>query len=428
VGPDVPTLLTLLGVWWLLVLLVPKRAWRTIPAHLRHLAGARRRELYGPAPRLGRPNWSRALGEAVRLLEAGLPIYLISLLAARRGSRVRSERLRGWEASPAGLIARRLAGSVSGKELASALAALDYWPAAAAALQPEARQYTVPPIAWRLEWEARQRGASSSESTPTASLASNETGRLTRIQSLGRLHLWVGDEDLGPTLIGRHRQAFTWAYLLGREVLGPKARATRDLLADETVPGLDVASRRNTLTNRLSHLRSDDPLQPIGATVVQEGLHVYLDLKGCAWDVQELLDLAGQVDEIGPILKPDMVLRVEETLESHSGEFLPEWTELETVTTQGRSSASDVIAEARRRIEGARGQLFSAVGDSHAARQDLANAIRCYELALEHQPDPYETARKLADVCTRSGKGGYAHQVRLRYGLDQLEEQPRSGA
>jgi hypothetical protein len=40
---------------------------------------------------------------------------------------------------------------------------------------------------------------------------------------------------------------------------------------------------------------------------------------------------------------PEMVLRVEEVLESHAGEFLPEWTELETATTQGRSSASDVM-------------------------------------------------------------------------------------
>jgi len=215
-------------------------------------------------------------------------------------------------------------------------------------------------------------------------------------------------------------------YLLAREVLGPKAYATRDTLADETVPGLDATSRRNTLNNRLSHLRTTDPIQPVGETVEQDGIYVHVDLRNCTLDARELLDLLDEVEEAGPLLRPSLALRVEDMLESHAGEFLPEWDELEMETTQGKSATSDVIREARRKVEDARAHLLVALGDSYLARQEPTRAVRYFEQALDRQPDSTTVARKLADACAQSGQGGYANQVRLRYGLEQADKRPRS--
>ena len=219
----------------------------------------------------------------------------------------------------------------------------------------------------------------------------------------------------------RRRPAFTWVYLLAREVLGPKAYSTRDTLADETVPGLDITSRRNTLNNRLSHLRTTDPIQPVGETVERDGIYIHVDLRNCTFDARELLDLLDEVEEAGPLLRPALALQVEDMLESHAGEFLPEWDELELETTQGKSATSDVIREARRKVEDARAHLFVALGDSYLARQEPARAVRYLERALDRQPDSSATARKLADACAQSGQGGYANQVRLRYGLEAGE-------
>ena len=107
-------------------------------------------------------------------------------------------------------------------------------------------------------------------------------------------------------------------------------------------------------------------------------------------------------------------------------EFLQEWVELEMQTTQGKSATSDVIREARQKVENARAHLSVALGDSYLARQEPTRAGRYLEQALDRQPDSTITARKLADACAQSGQGGYANQVRLRYGLEQADKRPRS--
>lgn len=69
---------------------------------------------------------------------------------------------------------------------------------------------------------------------------------------------------------------------------------------------------------------------------------------------------------------------------------------------------------------------MSALGDSYLARQEPTRAVRYFEQALDRQPDSATTARKLADACAQSGQGGYANQVRLRYGLDESQQRPRA--
>jgi hypothetical protein len=427
---EIPVLLSLLELWGLFMLLLPKRTWREIPSRTAALADGRRDRFYGSSSiQVAGPAGLgvRAASEALLLLESGLPVYLLALAAKTRGARRRAERRNRWETAVPGLVWKRLTGAISGKQLRAEVAQLGYWPAPGIATEAGVRQYVVPPMSWRLEWEAR-RAASAPAPAPIAAPGANGARTLTRIQALGPLHLWAGEEDLAPGLLVRRRPAFTWVYLLAREVLGPKAYTTRDTLADETVPGLDPQSRRNTLNNRLSHLRTTDPIQPVGETIEQDGIYIHVDLRNCTFDARELLGLLDEVEEAGPLLRPSLALRVEDMLESHAGEFLPEWDELELETTQGKSATSDVIREARRKVEDARGHLLGALGDSYLARQEPTRAVRFFEQALNRQPNSTTTARKLADACAQGGQGGYANQVRLRYGLDQLEERSRSGA
>jgi hypothetical protein len=423
---EIPVLLNLLELWGLFMLLLPKRTWREIPSRMAALADGRRDRLYGSssiqaaAPaRLG----IRAASEALLLLEAGLPVYLVALAAKTRGERRRVERRTRWETAVPGLVWKRLSGAISGKQLRAEVSQRGYWPAPGIAREAGVRQYVVPPMSWRLEWDAR-RAAPASAPAGVAAPGANGARTLTRIQALGPLHVWAGEDDLAPELLVRRRPAFTWIYLLAREVLGPKAHTTRDALADETVPGLDAQSRRNTLNNRLSHLRNTDPIQPVGVTVEQDGIYLHVDLRNCTFDARELLDLLDEVEEAGPLLRPSLALRVEDMLESHVGEFLPEWDELELETTQGKSATSDVIREARRKVEDARADLLVALGDSYVARQEPTRAVRYFEQAMDRQPDSASTARKLADACAQSGQGGYANQVRLRYGLEESQQRP----
>jgi tetratricopeptide (TPR) repeat protein len=425
---EIPVLLNLLELWGLFMLLFPKRTWREIPSRMAALADGRRDRLHGSSSiQAAAPAGLgiRAASEALLLLEAGLPVYLLALAAKSRGERRRTGRRNRWEKAVPGLVWKRLSGAISGKQLRAEVAQLGYWPALGLAAEAGVRQHVVPPMSWRLEWDARRAAATTPAPATMAAPGANGTRALTRIQALGPLHPWAGDEDLAPELLVRRRPAFTWVYLLAREVLGPKAYATRDTLADETVPGLDAQSRRNTLNNRLSHLRTIDPIQPVGETVEQDGIYVHVYLRNCTFDARELFDLLDKVEEAGPLLRPSLALRVEDTLESHAGEFLPEWDELEMETTQGKSATSDVIREARRKVENARAHLLVALGDSYLARQEPTRAVRYFEQALDRQPDIAATARKLADACAQSGQGGYANQVRLRYGLEEAQPRPR---
>ena len=60
--------------------------------------------------------------------------------------------------------------------------------------------------------------------------------------------------------------------------------------------------------------------------------------------------------------------------------------------------------------------------DEETARQEPTRAVRYFEQALDRQPYGTTTARKLAGVCGRSGKGGYGNLVRPRSGLKQADQ------
>src|SRR6202022_4514206 len=118
---------SLLAIWLLFVLLVPKRAVHSLAERLRATAQGHRVYVFAPPTDLGRGFAISGLGEGVRLIQVGLPVYLLCLWAEARGRRRRLARL---------------------PSMTSPL------PPAPKAHSPVRREYVLPPMAWRREWEA----------------------------------------------------------------------------------------------------------------------------------------------------------------------------------------------------------------------------------------------------------------------------------
>src|SRR6202171_2976812 len=137
-------MLSLLAIWLLFVLLAPKRAVNSLAERLRATAQGHRVYVFAPPAELGRGVVMSALGEGVRLVQVGLPGYLLCLWVEARGRR------------------RRLAMPPS---TASPL------PPAPKAHPPVRREYVLPPMAWRREWEASLLSKSARADVPTISVA-----------------------------------------------------------------------------------------------------------------------------------------------------------------------------------------------------------------------------------------------------------------
>src|SRR5437660_12599504 len=82
--------LTFLSLWLLFVLLVPKRGFGTISERLRQTVRGDRMHLFGPPPRPGWGRPSAVSGETVRLIETGIPLYILGLRAEAQGQRQRA--------------------------------------------------------------------------------------------------------------------------------------------------------------------------------------------------------------------------------------------------------------------------------------------------------------------------------------------------
>src|ERR671934_272182 len=137
--------LSLLAIWVLFVLLVPKRGVASIAERLGATARADRQYVFGPPPQVGKSFASSALGEAIRLIEVGTPIYMSCLWAEARGRRLR---LATPAANPPAL------------------------PPAPKAHPPARRVYRMPPIEWTREWETSLQRRTNEANHTTASVAS----------------------------------------------------------------------------------------------------------------------------------------------------------------------------------------------------------------------------------------------------------------
>src|ERR1700730_6447527 len=118
---------SLLAIWLLFVLLVPKRALNSLAERLRTTAQGHRVYVFAPPAELGRGFAMSGLGEAIRLTQLGLPVYLLCLWAEARGRRCR---------------------------LSMPPSTTSQLSPAPKAHSPVRRQYVLPPMTWRREWEA----------------------------------------------------------------------------------------------------------------------------------------------------------------------------------------------------------------------------------------------------------------------------------
>src|SRR6202022_3701746 len=119
---------SLLAIWLLFVLLVPKRAVHSLAERIRATAQGHRVYVFAPPADVGRGFAMSGLGEGVKLIQVGLPVYLLCLWAEARGRRRRLAMPSTTTTSP--------------------------FPPAPKAHPPVRRQYVLPPMAWRREWEA----------------------------------------------------------------------------------------------------------------------------------------------------------------------------------------------------------------------------------------------------------------------------------
>src|ERR1700730_14838616 len=170
-------MLSLLAIWLLFVLLVPKRAVHSLAERIRATAHGHRVYVFAPPADLGRGFAMSGLGEGVKLIQVGLPVYLLCLWAEARGRRRRLAMPSTTTTSP--------------------------FPPARKAHPPVRRQYVLPPMAWRREWEAtlRSKGVKAdgpvvSVTTPPGSEPTKPSPGALAIRSLGTLQLVHAGEDL----------------------------------------------------------------------------------------------------------------------------------------------------------------------------------------------------------------------------------------
>src|ERR1700731_926480 len=122
--------LSLLAICVLFVLLVPKRGVNSLAERLRATAQGHRVYVFAPPAELGRGFAMSGMAEGIRLTQLGLPVYLLCLWAEARGRRCR---------------------------LAMPPSTTSLLPPTPKAHPPVRREYVLPPMAWRREWEATLR-------------------------------------------------------------------------------------------------------------------------------------------------------------------------------------------------------------------------------------------------------------------------------
>src|SRR5258708_288134 len=113
-----------MAIWLIFLLLFPKRGLGTIAQRLRQTEAGDRAFVFWPPARIGGSVPALVAGELAMLVELGLPIYMWA-----------------WRAENVG---RRRPNLGKASQL----------PASLKASPAKSRQYTMPPMAWRREWEA----------------------------------------------------------------------------------------------------------------------------------------------------------------------------------------------------------------------------------------------------------------------------------
>lgn len=442
--PEVAHGLEVADLWLLVLLLVPKRRLGDLRLRLRELRAGRRRWLFEP-PRgfgSGHPTGvQRALAEAARMFDLGVPLYVAGRLAEERSAHVRLEARSQWPDSVPALIAAQVLESSGDAVLAGQLRARGLLLPAEKVVGRRVEQRQALGIKWWLERGIGQPSNLSphegdgvhpeedaieerSEEEPEVPLAVKPKSpamppTYLGIETLGGLGLRHDGHDFGPELMGRPVIAFIWLYLLLRSLTNPKDRVMRADLADELTPGMSPDKQRTRLRNRLSNMLNGWLPAPLAARmVVDQDESVRLDLTQCSIDLLRLEEMAGECVAKEGILSPNLVDGATVLLDGSAGEFLPGWEQLEKEVNGARGAAGDLVRQLRQRAETARIDLMGALAANHIARQEPGRAIPLLEQALERQPDREDLARKLRAAYLETGQMARAAELQRDHALD----------
>jgi hypothetical protein len=374
---------SLLAIWLLFVLLAPKRAVNSLAERLRATVQGHRVYVFAPPAELGQGFAMSGLGEGIRLTQLGLPVYLLCLWAEARGRR------------------RRLAMPPS---MTSPL------PPAPKAHPPARREYVLPPMAWRREWEAtlllRSHQASGKLPQPSSSALT--------IRSLGTLQLVYAGEDLTSRLLRAPTLSFIWLFLLTHAAARPRETVHRQVLAEEAFPGIDAEQQRGRLRGRLSDLQHDLPAV-LADRVKVDGDLLRLDLETAEFDVARLRDTADDLAAGNGLLSDAGIKAIEAGIAAYAGQYLPIWDEVERQTTGGRGSAGDLVRAVRTFTEDLHMQLLVRLARHYQARRDSPQAIPLLEEVLRSRPEREDVAQLLIAEYRDTGQTMRAHQLETTY-------------
>jgi DNA-binding SARP family transcriptional activator len=396
-------MLSLLAIWLLIVLLVPKRSVTSFAERLRTTAQGHRTYVFAPPAELGRAFVRSSLGEGIRLNQVGLPIYLLCLWAEARGRR---------------------------RRLAMPSTTTSPLPPAPKAHPPERRQYVLPPMAWRREWEATLLSRSGEPSgSPTSAAPAHAalmplSGPLT-IRSLGDLQLLYAGEDLTSRLLRAPTLCFIWLFLLTHAAARPRATVHRQVLAEEAFPGIDPEQQRGRLRGRLSDLQHDLPAV-LADRVKVDGDLLRLDLEGVEFDLARLRLIADDLASGNGLLTEAEIKAVQVAIADDAGEYLPGWDEVERQTTSGRGSAGELVRTVRTLADDLHIQLLVRLARHYEARRDSPQAIPFLEEVLRRRPEREDVAQLLVADYRETGQIGRARQLETTYRLEFVQATTRT--
>ena len=400
--------LSLLAIWVLFVLLVPKRGVASLAERLRAAARADRLYVFGPPPQLGKRFALSALGEAIRLIEVGIPIYMCCLWAEARGRRSRS---------------------------ATPVVAAPPMPPAPKARPPAPRIYRMPPIEWTREWEAslQRRANEASQSTGSTGSVPEKpaepplvTSRRLAIRSLGTLQLLSGNQDLTSRLVRAPTLSFIWLFLLTHGAARPGAKVHRQVLAEEAFPGIDAEQQRARLRGRLSDLQREPFPIVLAERIKMDGDLLQLEIEADEFDLGRLRRTVEEFATGSGLLTETGVKAIQRAIGDYGGEYLPIWDEIERQTTSGRGSASDLVRAVRALAEDFRLQLLMRLAHHHRARHDDAEAIPLLEEVLRRRPDREDVARLAMETYRETGQITRARQLETTYRPEFVAAERRS--
>lgn len=403
-----------LALWLALVLLVPKRDWRTIRSRLRATALGGRHHPFAPPPAPRRevrsPLAKLLIAEIPRCLELGVPLWLAALVAEERGRQRRRLAVAEWASSPAGWMWAHLQSRISRRDMEQRLADRGYPPPAPKAELRLRLTYRMPPMSWLREHGSAALDAPPPSVTPDGSSETERhRGAHLTIQMLGSLRILHGDHDLTTQLLDRPTVSYLCQYLLLRAIHEPALPILRTAIAEELYPGVDPDVALGRLRRRLYDIQRKIP--QLGQHLVITDRDLRFDITDCQVDVVEILRLAEQT---GPdLLSAPMAHTIEEAIAASAAEALRDWEGLQESINSGRGAAEEYVRTLRALVAEARVSLLIRVGTHQRAVHDDARAAMSLDEAFRLEPDRPGLAQLLAETLEAAGHRARAADVRM---------------